>query len=285
MSNRSLPEFMEMPDPAFPVWVIEFEFGKAGPIFDSHWHDHLEFLIFERGRALIQCDKNRIEAGPGSIVVINSRDIHSGEGLSNDVKYTCIIIDISLLNSSFQDKCQTKYVTPLVQNQLLFKNIVQDDEKVFSCLNGILKEYYCNDQGRELYIKAFVFQLLGFLIRNHLDRILTPREYDCRIKNFERFKSIFDYIEENYTEKIEVQELAAIVNLSQFHLCRLFKEVTGKSLVDYLNSFRINKAEQLLKSTGLNITEVALSSGFNDVNYFSRLFKKYKKLSPSSVRK
>jgi len=53
----------------------------------------------------------------------------------------------------------------------------------------------------------------------------------------------------------------------------------------YINSVSINAAEALLKTSEMNITEVALATGFNDINYFSRVFRKYKKCSPSSKRK
>ncbi len=103
--------------------------------------------------------------------------------------------------------------------------------------------------------------------------------------NLERLGKVFNHIEANYTEKIKMDDLYLMAGLSSYYFCRLFKKVTGRTTNEYINIYRLNKAEYLLKSTCMNITEVALSTGFNDINYFSRLFKKYKKIAPSSVRK
>jgi AraC-like DNA-binding protein len=76
-----------------------------------------------------------------------------------------------------------------------------------------------------------------------------------------------------------------MLNISRHHFCRQFKNLTGKSAIDYINIVRIEKAYVLLKQGTLNVTEAAISTGFNNISYFSRLFKYYKKMSPSQVSK
>jgi len=73
-------------------------------------------------------------------------------------------------------------------------------------------------------------------------------------------------------------------NISKYHFCRLFKQLTGKSAGDYICQLRINNALTLLRESDLNITEIAMASGFNDTNYFCRVFKKCQKSSPSKIR-
>ena len=75
-----------------------------------------------------------------------------------------------------------------------------------------------------------------------------------------------------------------MANMSDYHFCRLFKQITGKSAIDYINRFRVEKSLLLLRKSNCNITEIALSCGFNDTNYFSRTFKKYKHISPTQMR-
>jgi YesN/AraC family two-component response regulator len=65
----------------------------------------------------------------------------------------------------------------------------------------------------------------------------------------------------------------------------MFKQSTGRTFVDYLNRLRIEKAVSLLNQGVCNVTEAVMSVGFDDVNYFSRVFKKYMKRSPESYRK
>ena len=81
------------------------------------------------------------------------------------------------------------------------------------------------------------------------------------------------------------QYLADVLNLSPEHFCRLFHSITGKSPIDYLNYYRIECACELLSSSQKSITEVAYSCGFNDLSYFNRIFKRYKKVTPGHYQK
>ena len=132
-------------------------------------------------------------------------------------------------------------------------------------------------------VKATLYQLLVLLLRNHVQLVLTSKEYDARMKNLKRFNGIFEYIEDNFNNKITLDQLCSMAHISLFYFCRVFKSITEKSLGEYLNRLRINKAEALLKNGDVNITEAAMACGFEDTNYFSRVFKKYKNVSPSSV--
>ena len=85
-------------------------------------------------------------------------------------------------------------------------------------------------------------------------------------------------------EKITIDQLTAITCLSRDHFSHLFKKLTGRSVNEYINGMRIDKAEMLIKNTDMNITEIAMATGFNDANYFSRIFRKYKKTPPSAAR-
>ncbi|HEY5583159.1 MAG TPA: AraC family transcriptional regulator, partial [Ruminiclostridium sp.] len=205
--------------------------------------------------------------------------------VSEAAEYYCIIFDTSLLQSRYIDACETKYINPISQNRILFKNKIEKDKEVSKCINGFIKEYEAKQMGFEMAIKASIYQLLVLLIRNHVQLVLTSKEYDSRMKNLKRFNCILEYIENNYSERITIDQVCSMVNMSRFHFCRVFKSITAKSLGEYLNLLRINKSEAILKDSSLNITEAAMACGFDDMNYFSRMFKKYKKISPSSVIK
>jgi len=82
-----------------------------------------------------------------------------------------------------------------------------------------------------------------------------------------------------------VEEAAAIVSLSPYHLCKSFKKATGRTLVEFLQLIRMNRAEKLLKQTNLPVTEIAHRVGYGSINSFDKVFKKIKHYSPSSARK
>ncbi len=89
------------------------------------------------------------------------------------------------------------------------------------------------------------------------------------------------YIQFNYSHDISVDDIAKAVGVSRSHLYRVFMSNVGQSPIDYLTNYRISEACSLLKSTNLSIAEIAVSVGFFDQFYFSRVFKKVKGIPPS----
>lgn len=92
------------------------------------------------------------------------------------------------------------------------------------------------------------------------------------------------YIQSNYSRKISLTSVAEHVGLSSGYLCRIFKEETGVSINAYINNLRMTRAGELLKGKNSYIKEVAVSVGFEDQLYFSRLFKRYYGVTPSEYR-
>lgn len=285
MKDYSLYEVMDMPTPDFPVKINKTISHTRGDVFSCHWHEHLELLYFTQGKAIIECNQQPVEAASGDLVVVNSNDLHSGENISDSLFYYCIILDMSLLTGISSDPCQTRYISPISQNRILFQNRIANDEEIKKCILNIVQEYDQKQIGFELEIKSSIYHLLTLLLRCYVEKTMSSGEYDLRARSLERFNRIFQYIEVNYTQKITISQCAAMINITGSHFCHLFKLITGKTLSDYVNYLRLKKAETLLGNTSLSITEIALESGFNDINYFSRLFNRYKSVSPSQYRK
>jgi two-component system response regulator YesN len=93
-----------------------------------------------------------------------------------------------------------------------------------------------------------------------------------------------EYIKNHYRMNIRMEEVAKAVNLSTYYFSRLFKKETDTTFLDYLTNLRIKKAKQLLRDQSMTITEVAQAVGYLEACYFSRVFKKHEKLSPSEYR-
>lgn len=92
-------------------------------------------------------------------------------------------------------------------------------------------------------------------------------------------------IRTSYDQSITADDISQHVNISSKHLCKLFKNETGFTPIEYLNKHRIYMAAKLLMQTNLSITDIATSTGFYDPNYFSLVFKKNMNLTPSEYRK
>lgn len=112
-----------------------------------------------------------------------------------------------------------------------------------------------------------------------LDKIRTTRYPSIAVNE------ALDYIEEHFNEKISIADVA---NMHHFNVCyfgNLFKKNTGISFTGYIVNKRLKKAEKLLKETDYPISEISAMVGYDDVFHFSKLFKKYKNISPSDYRK
>ena len=93
------------------------------------------------------------------------------------------------------------------------------------------------------------------------------------------------YVSCNYHCSISLDEIANHVGMNRSAFCTFFRKHTGQTFVDYLNAYRVNIAHRLLVWEGMPVAEACFASGFNDVAYFCRTFKRYKGFPPSRARK
>ncbi|WP_168123215.1 AraC family transcriptional regulator [Paenibacillus sp. HB172176] len=283
---ESLREPMNMPDPSFPIKANLSRFDSSRSLlFPHHWHSHLEFLYIASGEAIIECGSTPYRAAPGDLVVINSNELHYGVNCSSELQYYVMITDTSLLHSQFADAAETKFIAPITQNRLLFRNLIRDDEVISSCVLSLVKELSERSFGFEMAVKSELYRLLTLLLRGHVATVLSNDEHHERMKNIERFEPVLHYIDTNFGSALTVDKLADIAGLSRFHFSRLFKDLTGRTVTEYITSTRLDKAEAMLLHSPLTVTEIAAATGFSDIYYFSRTFKKHKKTAPSSLRR
>ena len=107
-------------------------------------------------------------------------------------------------------------------------------------------------------------------------------------KNREEFsdkvKRARQYIDQNFTADISLDDVSRQINISPFYFSKVFKDETGETFVEYLTGLRIKKAKQLLKEREYSIKQICMESGYRNPNYFSRIFKKNVGVTPSEYR-
>ena len=96
--------------------------------------------------------------------------------------------------------------------------------------------------------------------------------------------SVINFIVNNYSSSVGLQEAAQYLGISDSHLSRLFKEATGMNFLHYLNAYRVNKAARMMLDPRKNITEVALECGFPSPGYFAKIFKRFSGQTPTQYR-
>lgn len=138
-----------------------------------------------------------------------------------------------------------------------------------------------NDLTSQLYIKSSLLYILATLSAH---KLFSPVEKNFN-KRVETVKTALTYMKENYREKIYISDLAGRVNLNEQYFCRLFKKAIGCSPIEYLNEYRVRQARQLLEKTDLQVMEVCLECGYNNLGNFLREFRKYTGTTPLQYRK
>ncbi len=140
-----------------------------------------------------------------------------------------------------------------------------------------LKDYKENVNG-DFLLNAFLFELFHINYNSHLD---VHKKIDSKLQYVE---SAVAFIKQNYSTDITENDIALEVNLSAKYLYKLFKKYKEVSPIEYLNSYRITRAQALLRETSLSVSDIADAVGYNDPSYFIRVFKKYCAVTPSKFR-
>ena len=191
-----------------------------------------------------------------------------------------------MLISKKTDTCNTDYLVPLLSGNVSLPLLYTPDSphyaEISACIDAndeICKTY---PSGYQLFIKGQLFLLFYILL--HKCSTKEPSGKD-RSKSLEKMKLILKYVENNYMEKITIEDVAKEVNLSQSHFMKYFKNTMGTSFIDYLNEYRLTMASRLLISSDSSILDIAAEVGFDNLSYFNRSFKKRFEQTPREYRK
>lgn len=234
-----------------------------------HWHENLELLYFTEGSGVVACDAKQHIAREGDIIVVNSNNLHWIKSVMPGCSYYCLIID-----KSFTDGFD------IFVSDIIFKNII-NDSLLRDYFDIIVQEMLNTGQHYKTAVKATVINLMVHMCRNYAVRGNVLKEKVRDQNKIEKIKESINYIKEHYTEKLSIDEICNHIGYSKYYFCREFKEIAGKTVVDYINSLRCNYGRILLTSGRYNVSECAEAIGFNNLSYFAKTYKKHMGKSPS----
>jgi len=280
MQPHPFKEQTRIPDLTFPINIF---FTKKFPL---HWHDHLEWLYIKRGKVQVQIDATFAELREGELAFVNSRQLHGAAPLEEDSEMVAIVFNEALLRNSGLDSTESRYFLPMFDKRLPLPTFLKPDapyiKDISTSFSNLVREMEKKEPGYELFVKSELFRIFGTIFRHY-------RKWDVRCRNPAQtnrtFSALLRYLRENYQQPVTVAEAAKRVNMSPNHFCSVFKKMTGKTLIEYVNLLRVNEAERLLLETDYPISAVSGMVGFGNLTYFGRVFKKYKGFPPSSLRK
>ena len=148
-------------------------------------------------------------------------------------------------------------------------------------LEGWMKDFF----PEETWMHAESAWELNKVMGTYMGRILEFFIKQNENPNYSAVQYVKYYLEENYDQPVELEQLAGKVGLSQNYLRTLFKEQVGKTVLEYSLDVRMEKACQLLKNRSLKVKDVSQAVGYENVSYFGMLFQKKYGVTPNEYRK
>ena len=257
-------------DPDFPI-IFHFDTVRQERPAITHWHENLEIIYFTEGECIVSSDMVQSRASAGDIAVINSGNLHSFRAVNAYCRYYCLIIDKTFCDK-FSIDIETHHFSTIVRDktaQLCFDKIVQEMlEKA---------PYY------KTAVKSGILNLLVFLCRHAV--IASSELADMQNSGkIAMVKASISYIRQHYKEDLTIDTICTSIGFSKYYFCRVFKEITGKTVVDYINFLRCGHAQTLLSSGNYNVSQSAEMSGIHNLSYFSKIYKKQMGISPSQEK-
>lgn len=252
-----------------------------------HWHDDAEIVYIKKGSGIINVDLKDIPVNAGDIVFILPGRLHAIRAPENvRMEYENIIFEMDFLSSRLPEKMYSEYFSPLLRGELDFPVLISPEScpKYADAAHFLdMADDCCRDRlpAYEIAVKGYLFCFFSTLFSGCTKTArLTPAN-----ENIEKLKAVLRYVEEHYMQPVSIDEMAALCCFSSSHFMRFFKQTMGKPFMIYLNDYRLSLAAKLLTETGSSILSIAQDTGYENLSYFNRQFKKKYDMTPSGYRR
>ena len=255
----------------------------------AHFHDHFEILYVTNGTATIYIGKETFLAQKNDIFFSNMYQVHSAIVESgNTATIQAIVFHRDILDSINIHDYYIRYISPFLSGEKQFPSVLNSGNTLYKvtkdALDIILYENEVKSIGYEVFIKTEIERLFAnfFRYKSSLE-IQTARQISTN--NRELLNNVVSYIEKHFASSITLEEISKHVSMNKSYFCRLIKKLTGRSVTEFLNIYRIKQAEILLKKTSYPISLVSQKVGFTNHSYFNRIFKQCTGITPLKFRK
>jgi AraC-like DNA-binding protein len=255
------------------------------PSFDApfHFHPQLELTWIIKGAGMRYVGRSVQEFKEGDLVFLGPNLPHCWINQKTDDGVAAHVIQFKedFLGRDFFNIPEMEHIKRFLEQSksgfVISKptsGIIQ--EKIQQLSSSLpVKRIYCLLEILEVLASSVDLTLLDeSMIRLNQD-----------LPHTERFKKVISYLIQNYKQEIQLDQMAELVHMTPSSFCRFFKGVMKKTLIEVVMEFRIKHACHLLTNTDLGISQVAIESGFGDLPYFNRRFKKMMGCNPSTYRR
>ena len=241
----------------------------------DHWHQRTEFLLVHSGNCRVWIGKEEYRGKSGDVFVIHSGEIHALTCDETCLLYICTF-DPAILYS-FQP--EIKFLQPYIPAEALAEAGLL--EEVCNIFAEMLREKEQAKSWHDVLIRSDIIRLYSLFVRHFPREVSTTKQ---NMTKFQHFQQVLSFIAENYREDIKLSDVAKTINYTPSYVSSLFVTYTGVNFKNYLDSFRINKAVDLIKNTNITVADISAQCGYENIRTFNNTFKRVTKMTPSQMR-
>ena len=252
------------------------------PYFEFKWHYHPEYELtyIVKGSGYRIVGNSYAYFTAGDLVLLGSNVPHTWSGkMDSEENSEAIVIQFS-----------KEFIAPFLQldeGKAIKRLLEQADRGLYFADHAVLAsnlQDLPNATGMDRVVK--LLSILEMLSQNSATHIASNSFHTVVSQKSElRINKVCLFIQHNFTSKISLKDVAALLYMTESNFCKFFKKSTGKTYSDYVNELRINESARLLVQTEKSISQVAFDCGFESLSYFNRVFFTKKACTPSVYRK
>ena len=249
-----------------------------------HYHPQCELLLVQEGRLDLDVSDETYHLQAGDLVILGSSQLHRDRSFGAPLVYTVLQFDLQ----TFFDQSTIPYLQYFNETkvQLSAMNyIFRENEEArivaADCIREIHSEAQRKESGYELAVNLLIKKLLLILIRNDKQGLLAGQDRVERI----RIKPVLDFVEAKINDHIAVEDASRLANMSYYYFVKFFKKVMGQSFTEYVNFRKIKRAEQILLTRDVSISEVGEQIGMSNMAHFYKMFKRFNGCSPKEFQR
>lgn len=267
---------MISPNKDYPFKVFAFTSRNPDRLISTHWHESAELLYCLKGKLEVRFPQVTYILEPGDMLFINSNIVHSSRSpLPNEV--FVMQFPLRFLHEMTQHQYNERFLFNLAPTK-------EKNEVLQQVLDQIYHTYREDDLAANLLVKSRTLEFLSILIKSYSIPIATKQSIKS-LKHLERLKVINEFVQENYSQSLKLEQVAEVFNYDPAYFSRFFKKYMGIPFSEYVNTVRLEKAYYQLRDTDMTVLDIAMANGFFSVKSFYNVFKKNYTLSPQQYRK
>ncbi len=255
-------------------------------MLSKHFHNEYEIYYLINGERYYFIEKQIFYVKKGSLVFIDRNQIHKTVGANTNYHDRILMLISEEELKPILSLCDNFDVASFFTKNSGIIELSEAGQKHVECiLLAVIREMKQKQSNYEFLVKAKLAELMIYALRCKNGENSTVKAEPVKTEKYRKISEIAEYINEYYQSDISLSDIARDFYISKCYLSRIFKEITGFTVNEYINIIRVKKAQQLLEHSEYNITEIAEMIGYDSITYFEKIFKKYLELSPLKYRK